>query len=138
MHCAHQARSLGRPDASRCARSTRTPTWCAQCFDYLRSKGLKTVSPEEASKLVESGEWVLVDVRKSDQHAAAAPKGAVSVPMYKQLSLTGSDGGFDFSKLLKSAMYAFNGVVSWRLRPGRGAAAQRGAHAAAQSTDATH
>lgn len=84
------------------------PRW-STCFEALRSKGLETVSAEEAARLVQSGEWVLVDVRRGDQFAVASPQGAVSVPLYDKLVLGGA-GGFDAGKLLKSVAYAFNGV----------------------------
>ena len=67
------------------------------------------MSAEDAAKLVESGEWVLVDVRRGDQHAVAAPQGAVSVPLYQKLEALA--GGFDAAKLLKTVAFAFNGVV---------------------------
>jgi hypothetical protein len=52
-------------------------------FKELTKKQVKTISPEEAAARVESGEWVLVDVRLKEQHDEATPEGAVSVPIYE-------------------------------------------------------
>lgn len=38
------------------------PPW-RDCFAVLQQKGLRTVSPDEAKKLMDSGKWVLLDVR---------------------------------------------------------------------------
>lgn len=68
-----------------------------QCFEVLRDKRVETVSPEAAARLVESGDFVLIDVRKADQHANAAPAGAVNVPLYQKLEVMA--GGFDATKV---------------------------------------
>lgn len=51
------------------------PPW-RDCFNDLKDKGLKTVSPEEAAELLATGKWVLLDVRRPDQHEEAHPDGA--------------------------------------------------------------
>lgn len=68
-----------------------------QCYEYLRSQGLETIAPEDASKLAEGGEWVVVDVRRGDQYAKAHPQGAVSIPLYRKLEVF--QGGFDPTKV---------------------------------------
>lgn len=68
-----------------------------KCYEYLRGKQLETVTPEAAAKLLEAGDWVLVDVRRADQHAAAAPAGAVNVPLYVKLDALA--GGFNPTKV---------------------------------------
>ncbi len=50
---------------------------------------------------VDSGEWVLVDVRLGEQYEAGHAEGAVSAPMYETIGFQGSD----FRRLLKVAMY---------------------------------
>ncbi|GBF99753.1 hypothetical protein Rsub_12528 [Raphidocelis subcapitata] len=83
------------------------PRW-RECYEYLRGKGLQTIAPKEASKLVAGGEWVVVDVRRGDQHAKSHPQGCVNIPLYRKLELF--QGGFDAARVLKAIMYAFNGV----------------------------
>jgi len=72
------------------------PRW-SQCFSYLRKERLETVSPEAAARLVESGEYVLVDVRKEDAFQKGAPAPAVGIPLYQTLNAMA--GGFDATKV---------------------------------------
>lgn len=81
------------------------PKW-TDCYAGLKKKGLRTVSPEEAAELLQTGDWVLLDVRRPDQHEEAHPEGALSVPMYRLLDM----GKPDFAKMMKAVAYAFNGV----------------------------
>lgn len=88
------------------------PRW-PQVFEYLRNKRLKTISPEEASQLAESGKYVLVDVRPPDQYAIGHATGAVSVPLYQKLDFS----QMDFQKVLKTIAYSFNGVTPIEANP---------------------
>lgn len=101
----------------RCRAATRPPTGAVKtpekfippwrdCYTSLREKGLRTVSPEEANELLATGDWVLLDVRRPDQHEEAHPEGAVSVPMYRLIDMSQPD----FSKIMKVVAYSFNGV----------------------------
>lgn len=81
------------------------PPW-RDCFSLLQQKGLRTVAPEEAQEMLATGNWVLIDVRRPDQHEESHPDGAVSVPMYRLINM----GQADFAKLMKVVAYSFNGV----------------------------
>lgn len=81
------------------------PPW-RDVYHDLKSKGLRTISPEEAAKLIKTGDWVVVDVRRPDQHDEAHPDGCVSVPMYRLIDMSKPD----FSKVMKVIAYSFNGV----------------------------
>jgi rhodanese-related sulfurtransferase len=61
------------------------------CYADLKKKGLRTVSPEEAAKLLKTGKWVLLDVRRPDQFEDSHPEGAVNVPMYRLLDMSKPD-----------------------------------------------
>lgn len=81
------------------------PPW-RDCYQHLKSKGLRTVAPEEAQQLLATGDWVLLDVRRPDQHEESHPEGATNVPMYRRIDMSQAD----FAKLMKVVAYSFNGV----------------------------
>eukprot|EP00879_Flechtneria_rotunda_P013717 GHRR01014329.1.p1 GENE.GHRR01014329.1~~GHRR01014329.1.p1 ORF type:complete len:189 (+),score=36.33 GHRR01014329.1:351-917(+) len=81
------------------------PPW-KDVFRTLKESGLRTISPEEASELLNSGTWVLLDVRRPDQHEESHPQGSVSVPMYSLIDMSKPD----FAKVMKVIAYSFNGV----------------------------
>ncbi|KAG2449189.1 hypothetical protein HYH02_005936 [Chlamydomonas schloesseri] len=87
------------------AATTEMPRWPI-VFAKLTSAKVESISPEEAQKRVNSGEWLLVDVRLAEQHESGAPAGAVSVPIYETITMEGAD----FRKMLKAVMYKSNGV----------------------------
>lgn len=70
-----RALSLRTQAAATAAAEKFIPPW-RDCFNDLQDKGLKTVSPEEAAELLATGKWVLLDVRRPDQHQEARPGGA--------------------------------------------------------------
>lgn len=41
----------------------------------------RTVEPDEAKRLADSGEWVYLDVRSAEEFAAGHPEGAYNVPI---------------------------------------------------------
>ncbi len=67
-----QARLTARP----------IPKW-HDVFVYLKDKQLPTVSPEQAQEMLDSGDWVLVDVRPAPEYEKAHPAAAISVPLYQ-------------------------------------------------------
>lgn len=82
------------------------PKW-DECFRYLvDQKQLRSIQPDEAQDLVNSGQYVLVDVRPPQAHKDSHPAGAISVPMYQPLDW----GKPDFGKVVKFIAYSFNGV----------------------------
>lgn len=61
----------------------RLPRW-DQMYPVLTSKQLRSVSPEEAKLLADSGA-VLVDVRRQDIFSKGHVEGAVNIPMFQLL-----------------------------------------------------
>jgi rhodanese-related sulfurtransferase len=100
-----RALSLRTQAAATAAAEKFIPPW-RDCFNDLQDKGLNTVSPEEAAELLATGKWVLLDVRRPDQHQEARPGGAVNVPMYRLIDKS----NMDFTKFMKVVAYSFNGV----------------------------
>jgi rhodanese-related sulfurtransferase len=72
---------------------------------YLRQNNLASISPEDSKARVDSGEWVLCDVRLTEQYDAGHAEGAVSIPMYKTMSFGGSA-----QQIIKFMLYKSNGV----------------------------
>eukprot|EP00882_Tetradesmus_deserticola_P009218 GHRQ01009722.1.p2 GENE.GHRQ01009722.1~~GHRQ01009722.1.p2 ORF type:complete len:254 (+),score=104.27 GHRQ01009722.1:215-976(+) len=81
------------------------PPW-RDVYNDLRTKGLRTVAPEEAAEMLATGQWVLVDVRRPDQYAEGHAQGSLNVPMYSRIDLS----SVDFAKALKVIAFSFNGV----------------------------
>ncbi|PNH01871.1 hypothetical protein TSOC_012204 [Tetrabaena socialis] len=79
-------RRTGGPSFQRAviARATpaELPRWPA-IFKALTNARVESVSAQEAKRRVDSGEWVLVDVRLTEQFETGHPEGAVSVPIYE-------------------------------------------------------
>jgi hypothetical protein len=118
-----RARAVATRAAAPAATEARfIPRW-GEVYAALRAKQLETVTPEAASKLLDGGGWVLIDVRKAQQFAEAAPAGSVNVPLYQKLEALA--GGFDAAKVGGAG-----GVASRRRRAGRTLAAERAAAAA--------
>jgi rhodanese-related sulfurtransferase len=47
---------------------------------------VESVPPAKAKEMVDSGNWVLVDIRPDNKHQAAHPRGAKNVQLYKKAS----------------------------------------------------
>ena len=47
--------------------------------------GIQSLNPRTAAELVNSGEWVLVDVRPVQKWEEAHPEGAISVPTFQKV-----------------------------------------------------
>uniref|UniRef100_A0A7S0RIG6 Rhodanese domain-containing protein n=1 Tax=Chlamydomonas leiostraca TaxID=1034604 RepID=A0A7S0RIG6_9CHLO len=99
--------SRARAVSVRAQREGKLPKWDF-VFEYLtKTKGLKTVAPEDAKVMVDSGKWVLVDVRPPAAYKQSHPAGAVSVPMYQPLDWSKPD----FTKVVKLIAFGANGVT---------------------------
>lgn len=68
----------------------------------LNDAGLKGVSPEEASKLIQKG-WTMVDVRLAVDFEREHPEGALSIPLFRPVE---GRGPFDNLKRLAMASFA--------------------------------
>lgn len=81
------------------------PSW-EVVYAYVMRKQLASVTPEEAQVLVATGKWVLLDVRPPASYEKAHPVNAASAPLYQSMDM----GNLDLGKMLKVALYAFNGI----------------------------
>ena len=50
-------------------------------------QAFESVPPKDASGMVQSGDWVLVDVRPASRYEEAHPAGAVNIQLYKEVRL---------------------------------------------------
>lgn len=81
------------------------PQW-PDVYSFLKGKDMKTIPPEAASELVNSGDYVLIDVRLPTDHEKAHPEGSIAVPMYVNIT----NENMDAAKMMKMIAYRFNGV----------------------------
>ncbi|GIL95245.1 hypothetical protein Vretimale_1273 [Volvox reticuliferus] len=100
-----RSRSARRPARSTVVVQAELPRW-PLVFKALTDAKVETISPQEAKARIDSGAWILADVRLKEQHEAGHPEGAVSVPIYETINLAGAD----VRKMLKAFMYKSNGV----------------------------
>lgn len=76
-------------------------------------KELKSLSPENAKSLTDSGEWVLIDVRPGEDFEKGHAQGAVSAPLFRSMDW----GNVKPMGLLKAAALMVNGVAPMELNP---------------------
>jgi rhodanese-related sulfurtransferase len=106
------------------------PNWDSIYKQLVRKHNLRSVSPQEAARMVDAGEAVLLDVRMADAHEEAHPAGAASVPAFR--AIKPADGG-GFGRLVKLAVCMANGVAATESAPDlleKAAAAAAGGKAA--------
>ena len=53
-------------------------------------QGLESVPPAAAKEMVDSGDWVLVDIRPANKFESAHPAGAKNVQLYRKVRRRGS------------------------------------------------
>lgn len=63
--------------------------------------------------MLDSGEYVMVDVRPSEDYEKSTIEGAKSVPLFQRLSFSNPTPG----KLLRGLAYALNGVQAVEVNP---------------------
>ena len=68
---------------------------------------LESISPKEADGLVQSGKYVLVDVRPPHIYQSAHPEGAKSAPLFQNVVWSKPD----FKKYLRAVAFMANGVT---------------------------
>lgn len=64
----------------------RRTSWPAM-HGFLTSAGFESTPPRDANEMVQSGDWVLVDLRPASRFDEAHPSGAVNVELYKETDL---------------------------------------------------
>lgn len=72
----------------------------------LVEKEMPSVPPEAAQSLVDSGDWVIVDVRPREEYEKSSILGAVNAPLFQLMDWSKPTP----SSLLRGAAYALNGV----------------------------
>ena len=61
--------------------------YALDCISLVRPVGVYASTPPlEANEKVQSGDWVLVDLRPASRHREAHPQGAVNAPLYKEVA----------------------------------------------------
>ncbi|CAG9465829.1 unnamed protein product [Pedinophyceae sp. YPF-701] len=83
-------------------------------WNDMNRAGVTSISPQEAKERVDSGEWVLVDIREPELYEKAHPTGAVSVPLFVKMTMENVSGVGD---ILKGAMLLSNGVTPVKGNP---------------------
>lgn len=68
---------------------------------------LESISAQDAKKAVDSGKYVLVDVRPPNIYFKAHPEGAKSAPLFQGVTWAKPD----FKKYLRAVAFLANGVT---------------------------
>lgn len=87
--------------------NVKMPSWEQMHKQLTTQHNLESVSPSDAKKLVDSGKFVLVDVRPPDIFAKAHPEGAQSAPLFQSVNWSKPD----FKKYLRAVAFMANGVT---------------------------
>ncbi|KAK9865310.1 hypothetical protein WJX84_009679 [Apatococcus fuscideae] len=82
------------------------PRWDVM-WQYLIDQKLPTLTPQEAKQRVGKKQWVLIDVRPTENHEEAHPEGSKSVPLFKKVQW----GQTTFMGFVRAAAMAVNGVT---------------------------
>ena len=81
------------------------PSW-ELMWEVLTDKDLKSVSPQAAKKMLESGKYVLVDVQTKEDYEESHASGAFSAPLFQSVDW----GNINPLGVLRAAALAVNGV----------------------------
>ena len=85
----------------------KMPSWEQMHKQLTTQHNLESVSPSDAKQLVDSGKFVLVDVRPPDVFSKAHPEGAQSAPLFQSVNWAKPD----FKKYLRAVAFMANGVT---------------------------
>ncbi|KAK9835199.1 hypothetical protein WJX81_005156 [Elliptochloris bilobata] len=91
----------------------RLPRWEDIHRVLTVDENLQSVSPEQAAELVESGDFVLIDVRPQADYDKAHPAGAVNVPLFQRVNFRKPS----FAGYLRAAALMANGVTPVEQNP---------------------
>eukprot|EP00892_Ulva_mutabilis_P003448 jgi/Ulvmu1/1475/UM011_0205.1 len=83
----------------------KLPPWDVMWGKLLENK-LESLTPEAAKSRVDSGEWVVVDVRPKEEYKKSSIEGAVNAPLFQLMDW----GNATPASFLRGAAYALNGV----------------------------
>ena len=87
--------------------NVKMPSWEQMHKQLTTQHNLESVSASDAKKLVDSGKFVLIDVRPPDIYAKAHPEGAQSAPLFQSVNWSKPD----FKKYLRAVAFMANGVT---------------------------
>lgn len=87
------------------ANASAMPPWDVMWNKLMESK-LESLTPEEAQSRVDSGDWVIVDVRPKEEYEKSSILGAVSAPLFQRMDWSNPTP----ASFLRGAAYALNGV----------------------------
>ena len=83
------------------------PSWEQMQRQLVQKHKLQSVSAKEANELVNSGKYVLVDVRPPNIFISAHPEGAKSAPLFQGVTWAKPN----FKKYLRAVAFLANGVT---------------------------
>lgn len=106
-HACNRASRLAVHAAAATEQNVKMPSWEQMHKQLTTQHNLESVSPSDAKKLVDSGKFVLVDVRPPDIFAKAHPEGAQSAPLFQSVNWSKPD----FKKYLRAVAFMANGVT---------------------------
>ena len=106
-HASNRASRLAVHAAVATEQNVKMPSWEQMHKQLTTQHNLESVSPSDAKKLVDSGKFVLVDVRPPDIFAKAHPEGAQSAPLFQSVNWSKPD----FKKYLRAVAFMANGVT---------------------------
>ena len=106
-HASSRASRLAVHAAAATEQNVKMPSWEQMHKQLTTQHKLESVSPTDAKKLVDSGKFVLVDVRPPDIFAKAHPEGAQSAPLFQSVNWAKPD----FKKYLRAVAFMANGVT---------------------------
>ena len=93
--CPPPGKHYGAPDSGPCC-ADRELVW-----RFLRQEhDLRSISPQEAKKLAEKGDFVIVDVRPANLHEQARVNNSANAPLFQQVDWSKPS----FTKVSRSAL----------------------------------
>ena len=87
--------------------NVKMPSWEQMQRQLVQTHKLESISPTNASQLVKSGKYVLVDVRPPNIFFKAHPEGALSAPLFQGVTWSKPN----FKKYLRAVAFLANGVT---------------------------
>lgn len=83
----------------------RWPEW-SESWRFLTDSGMQTISPQRGLEMVQSGKWMLVDVRPKSSFEKCHPENSVNVPLFDSIDWSNATP----MAYLRAAAYLVNGV----------------------------
>eukprot|EP00210_Caulerpa_lentillifera_P007809 g7452.t1 len=84
----------------------RWPEW-SESWSFLTDSGLQSVSPQRCFEMIQSGKWILVDVRPKSSFDKCHVENSVNVPLFDAIDWSNATP----MAYLRAAAYLVNGVA---------------------------